>query len=313
MPEEDRPSQSLCAEDYIILTVIIICLVGPILMLGAWQIYSIYFPPALIAIFLGISVASLLYRFLGGIHDATFAVGALKVTGSAAVLAGIAWWSNMEINKQVEAFSDKKKDSTEFVATKQKLKKAEEQIIELKKDNSTVLSDKSDLNIKLSKLQDELEQLKNEEKIIDLVKSLDPEDKISYQLRKVALAKEGAWGDFSKQKQLTVSVVSYLKEGQIAACPEYYGKKIELVSEFTQFNENIRATSPITITVNKYITRAINCSNERDYDLQINCPDAIRIFTNKLLVCTDNEVKWKIEKNKRKLLVSAIILVNGDS
>lgn len=51
-------------------------------------------PPIIIAFFLATGVASVVYRFLGGIHGATFVWGALKLTGAMAALVGVAFGVN---------------------------------------------------------------------------------------------------------------------------------------------------------------------------------------------------------------------------
>jgi len=57
---------------------------------GSVYLYRTGSPSIMVSVFLATGVASLVYRFLGGIQDATFVWGALKLGGTAAALLGIA-------------------------------------------------------------------------------------------------------------------------------------------------------------------------------------------------------------------------------
>jgi hypothetical protein len=60
-------------------------------------------PPPIIAFFLAMGVASLVYRFLGGLEKAELVWGTLKITGTMAALIGIAVYVNSEIKAQQSA------------------------------------------------------------------------------------------------------------------------------------------------------------------------------------------------------------------
>ncbi|NAX32661.1 hypothetical protein CAG63_21665, partial [Vibrio sp. V37_P2S8PM304] len=101
-----RPSKRLNAEDIVIVVIIVTTLLLALISTALWFLEDpILIPPPIIAIFLGIAVAAVLYRFLGGVSDATFKVGALRVTGAAAILIFVAWWADgkLEANKPMPA------------------------------------------------------------------------------------------------------------------------------------------------------------------------------------------------------------------
>ena len=98
--ESADSNRSLNAEDLVIVIAIVITLLLSPLLAALWFLEKpILIPPPIISIFLGIAVSALLYRFLGGVHNASFTVGALKVTGTAAILIGVAYWSNGQLEK----------------------------------------------------------------------------------------------------------------------------------------------------------------------------------------------------------------------
>jgi hypothetical protein len=89
-PDISKPSSTkgatrsaLSADDKV---VICFSLIG---FLGSVGLYFIGLPAIMIAVFLATGVASLVYRFLGGIQGASLQVGAIKITGTLAALIGI--------------------------------------------------------------------------------------------------------------------------------------------------------------------------------------------------------------------------------
>jgi hypothetical protein len=69
------------------IVVIFFALLG---FVGSVILYYKQAPPIIVAVFLATGVASLVYRFLGGIEKATINIGTLKVGGSIAALIGVA-------------------------------------------------------------------------------------------------------------------------------------------------------------------------------------------------------------------------------
>ena len=61
----------------------------------------------MVSVFLSAGITALVYRFLGGIRNASFAVGALKLGGTIAALIGIAFWidSTKELNPRFHLVS----------------------------------------------------------------------------------------------------------------------------------------------------------------------------------------------------------------
>ncbi len=68
---------------------------------GSLLLYFKDAPPILVAIFLGTGIASLVYRFLGGTSGNSMQVGALKFTGTIAVLIGSAWFIDQKLFEQI--------------------------------------------------------------------------------------------------------------------------------------------------------------------------------------------------------------------
>lgn len=90
----ETSSRGLTSEDVVI---IVVCAIG---FIGSVIIYALKMPPIIVSVFLATGVASLVYRFLGGIYGVSFVMGALKLTGTAAFLIGSAWFINSYLAKQ---------------------------------------------------------------------------------------------------------------------------------------------------------------------------------------------------------------------
>lgn len=83
-------------EDIVIITVMLIGFVGGVI------ICLLDILPIITAVFLATGIASLVYRFLGGIQSTTFNIGPVKLVGSIAALIGCAWFINNNMVEQIK-------------------------------------------------------------------------------------------------------------------------------------------------------------------------------------------------------------------
>lgn len=66
-------------------------------------------PAVMIALVTAFAASMLVYAFLGGISEAGFNFGPVKMTGSAAMLLGSAWWINTALEPQLERIRDERR------------------------------------------------------------------------------------------------------------------------------------------------------------------------------------------------------------
>lgn len=92
--------RGLCPEDVVIIVVVAIGFVGSVI------IYVLNLASIMVAVFLATGVASLVYRFLGGIQGATFNIGPVKLAGTIAALIGCAYFINMELKCDLSKVTD---------------------------------------------------------------------------------------------------------------------------------------------------------------------------------------------------------------
>ena len=77
--------------------VVVSCLVGGVSLVAFFE----NVPAVVISVVLACAVATLIHAFLGGVSEAGFNLGALKVTGSGAMLLGSVWFINSALNPQL--------------------------------------------------------------------------------------------------------------------------------------------------------------------------------------------------------------------
>lgn len=87
-------------EDVVICLALLLGFSTSLLMAIANEFWGTHFPSSLIAFFAAVSVAALIYRFLGGSEGSEFKMGVLKVTGSAAILFGATWFLGDRIRSE---------------------------------------------------------------------------------------------------------------------------------------------------------------------------------------------------------------------
>ncbi len=100
----DLVKKALATEDIVIIAVIALGFLGSALFF----MFNLTIPPIVVAILLGAAVSALVYRFLGGIgSNTTFAIGALKLSGTMAALIGCAYFINGELETQTRHDMDR--------------------------------------------------------------------------------------------------------------------------------------------------------------------------------------------------------------
>ena len=81
---------------------IALVILGGLALAGVLVVFLNAVPALLVSVFLACSVATLLYGILGGVSEAGFNFGRIKMGGSAAVLIGGAWFFNFMLDPQLE-------------------------------------------------------------------------------------------------------------------------------------------------------------------------------------------------------------------
>ncbi|MBI5555812.1 MAG: hypothetical protein HY920_08195 [Elusimicrobia bacterium] len=112
----ETEAKKLTSEDMVILVV------TGMGFLGSVGIYLLGMPPIIVAVFLATGLATVVYRFLGGIRQTTFVSGTLKITGTAAFLIGSAWFINGYLVRQTVVETKKPIEQLALIRNGDKLK-----------------------------------------------------------------------------------------------------------------------------------------------------------------------------------------------
>lgn len=143
-----------------------------------------------------------------------------------------------------------------------------------------------------------------------LLESLEPENEISQQIRALAANDRGPWSPYSRSRSLLVSVPGELADGLVLGCPGMHGKTLQLLSDYRHGDALLPGRSPVIVTVTGLVFSASDCREKLKYDLQLNCRDAVRLFSDAVLTCGAGEQPlWKIPE--RLLKVSAVVALDA--
>jgi hypothetical protein len=282
-------SRSKLHDDHVLWTVIGFCLVTPVALVTIWQFTGKYYPPMLHSILLGIAVAALTYRYLGGSHGSIFSVGVLKLAGSAALLIGTAYLANIGLEKQMDIGN-----------SVQKLREAETKIVSLVADNSnlkeTLETTKRDIEINLADIE-----------------KLTPDSVLGSQLAAMAKKCLGPFSDIARDLDVRVSVAGYVsKPGTFYACDD-----LKLRGESVRFlrvcdDQSLQQSLSVTGVQGGRIAKGHCNKSDRGFDLQIGCVDGQKLFPDHISGCDENRaVKWKLPAGPRIFSVSAEVLAEG--
>ncbi|MGE0076373.1 MAG: hypothetical protein AB7S48_00785 [Bacteroidales bacterium] len=126
-------------EKIVVILVLIVGVLGGIIL-----IYIRNTPPILIAILFSMSIATLVYHFLGGIKNAQLNTGAIKLGGTMAALLSSILLLNKPLEKQLNSIST---NETYFINSKSEIVTSNNKVIgKINLDNYTLTLDK-DLNV----------------------------------------------------------------------------------------------------------------------------------------------------------------------
>jgi len=164
----------------------------------------------------------------------------------------------------------------------------------------TVQTNYKALEDKNKELESALEESVHKEQIDDYIKSLNPEDVLSFKLIAIEKGNLGPWSPSSNAVEVLISVPGKYKKGFNYSCNDYYLKEVEFISNYKEGERIIKGKSKINLKINGLISRSLNCRAIQDYDFQLNCHDALDLFSKEILTCDkDNNPLWNIKGKKR--------------
>jgi hypothetical protein len=267
---------------------IVICLtVALSLIIALFLAYSLVerganYPPTLITIFLGICVAALTYRFLGGTGGNEFSIGALKLCGSAALLLGTTYFVGERIRSEQNIFEN-------FSDYRQQIKT-------LKDEAQSNLTEITAKNMNIARLEKKVRDFPSTVAVlsIDEIKKLSPNDPLIQGIKQLVSAQDGPFRQTIRDLQLRVAIVAMPNDEHLySICSESFTKLYEGV---TIPNTNLLASRSVGQDANSVsqilgrrgkIADNVCAIPTRDFDVQIGCATAMKLFADKITNCGD--------------------------
>lgn len=277
-------------DDAVLWVVIGFCLLVPVVLTSLWAYSNRFYPPMLLAVLLGIAIAALTYRYLGGTTGASLSFGAMKLAGSAALLLGTAYMTNSGLSAQMEAENLPNK-----LATLRGLLTDE-------------IAKKEEAQKKIASMQDQLESALANRAAVSLseIEKLSPTSLLGSRLAEMARKRQGPFSEVEKVLDVNVTVIDAIKDkDSFSACSNFAldGEDVRLSRELNEEPKSIRARQTGTI-------ESVVCERRpRKFDLQLSCAAGHILFPDHIAGCSDKgEVKWKIAKGTRYFPVSLEVL-----
>lgn len=281
-------------DDVVLWIIIGFCLLTPVILASLWAFADRFYPPMLIAILLGIAIAALTYRYLGGPGEAEFSMGILKVAGSAALLLGTAYLANDGLSQQMDAANSANKLAA-AVTEKMKAIKEREELAHRLEDVQRQL---------------EIEQKQSTEILISEIAKLTPSSPLGEALVEMVQKRKGPFVEVTKSVDVVVTIVGYIKEkGQFNACGslDLANEQVRFAREFHIHDEDeIKSVIARQVGV---IENAICQKTARRFDVQMSCQDGALLFPDHVERCaSDGSVKWRTTNGNRTFQLTAEVL-----
>lgn len=268
-------------EDSVLIAAIVLGLIIALYLSYALVVLDNHYPPTLIATFLAVGVAALIYRFMGGLIGTEFKLGLLTLGGSAAFFVGIIWFVGDRLRDEIGLYA---KDQPYL-----------DQIAGLQRERDQFAT----LNKQLQS------QLKGQHTgvgghtcppaqcTIANVRKLQPNDPFVQGIKRLVDGQEPPFTPTLREMSVRVAIVAGL--GSTPAfniCSDVLDKLnegVEAPDPTVQFSHSLDDGSTASIMAKRSGKIGDDvCSNkQRGFDVQINCPIAMKLFADKISSCAE--------------------------
>lgn len=269
-------------DDIVVCTAVVLGLLIALLLSWLLVEQGAPYPPTLISVFLGIAVAALTYRFLGGTAGTEFSVGLLKLGGSAALLLGTTWFVGDRLRDEIKLYAS--------------MDTYREEITNLQKGQNGRDATIKELRRKLAALPKERDALTLAE-----IRQLEPDDPLIRDIRRLVEGQEGPFRQTIRELVVRVSVAAIGRRGpQFTICGdtlEALNAGIDVPETQVLLSRTLADGSPVSIKAEragrisadvcaKADTQAED-SPVREFDIQINCEVAETLFPDTIANCAE--------------------------
>jgi hypothetical protein len=268
-------------EDIVLSIAVVLGMLIGLYLSYALVVQGAQYPPTLISTFIGMALAALIYRFMGGLGGTEFGAGMLKLGGAAAFIVGFIWFVGDRLKDEVQLYS-----STETY-------RSQIEALEKQRDNAQAVSDKQGEEIeKLRKTQLNAPSTRGVYTISE-IKQMKPDNPFIQSLKRLVEGQEGPFSPTLRELVVRVSVVAGPSAGPtFYICPdtlEKLNEGVDAPSTEIQISRTLADGSAASLTAKRggKIGQDVCINEQRDFDVQINCAAAITLFADKMTSCSE--------------------------
>ena len=270
------------SEDLVITIAVAAGLVIALALTVAAVVWHVSFPPTIISTFLALALAALTYRFLGGVGGAEFSVGLLKLGGSAAFIVGLIWFVGDRLRDEQNLYSSSAAYRNQIDILHGQLDVARESAVSQEHQIS-------DLQRKIG-----AEPSARGVYTIQEIKKLPPGHPFIKDLKQLVAGQEGPFRQTVRDIVVRVAVIGTANDApsfnicestlmKLNEGVEVPGKRALLSRSTGENGEPETIVAERSGRIGADICEAPN----RQFDIQINCPVALKLFPDVLATCAE--------------------------
>lgn len=269
-------------EDLVITIAVAVGLIVALALTIASVAWKLEFPPTITSTFLAIALAALTYRFLGGVGGAEFSVGLLKLGGSAAFVVGLIWFVGDRLRVEQKLYSNSSTYRQQINSLTGQLQQAQ--------DNA--LAQQAQIN----GLQQKVRNAPGSQGMytIEQIKKLPPTDQFAKDLKQLVEGQEGPFRPTVNDIVVRIAVIRTDSDAPVFSICEDTLDKLNEGIEVPSTQALISRSSgdngqqqSITARRAGRIGADVCQAPDRAFDVQINCPIAMKLFSDVLTSCAE--------------------------
>lgn len=271
-------------EDVVLSLAVVLGYLITLYLAYALVVQGAQYPPTLIVAFLAIATAALIYRFMGGLGGTEFQAGLLKLGGAAAFFVGTIWFVGDRFREELNLYAS----SEPFQAQIGALEKRQEHLQAINRRQAS-----------------DLEKLRTDgpngscptgQCSLPGIKKMKPGDPLVQDIRRLVEGQE--WPFISTLRELPVKIAVVGGLGDSPAfniCRdtlEKLNQGVEVPNPTVQLSRTLGdgATASLHAERAGRIGEDVCSSPQRDFDVQINCPAALKLFADKISGCAEGAI-----------------------
>jgi len=269
-------------EDLVITIAVAVGLIVALALTVASVAWKLDFPPTITSAFLAIALAALTYRFLGGVGGAEFSVGLLKLGGSAAFVVGLIWFVGDRLREEQKLYSNSATYREQIDSLNGQLQQAQE--------NAASQQARIDALQRGTRNTPAAQGMYT----IEQIKKLPPTDQFVRDLKQLV---EGQEGPFRPTVNDIVVRIAVIRTDSDVPLFNICGDTLDKLNEGIEVpstqalisrssGDNGQAQS-ITARRSGRIGADVCQAQDRAFDVQINCPIALKLFPDVLTSCAE--------------------------